>query len=148
MTDLTFRQELIFVRLYATHGWSVPYIAEVLGLGRRLVENALRRQNVTLRRGKTSLVSGAMTPAAACAWFADAGRPDRLLEDPEPQTRAVTDPGGDVTLVFRDRRCQACGYLNHYVDTCAICGATLSYRRPDPTAVDVESIILEATHRE
>jgi hypothetical protein len=145
---LTARQEFVLARLYIEHGWSVPRLAASLSLGRRLIENALRRQNVELRRGRASHVSGTLTDEAAVSWFTEAKRPERAMEDPAPQTRAATSALGEVSLVFRDRRCQACGVTNHYVNDCVACGAPLNYRKPDKLAAEIADLFQEVQHRE
>lgn len=144
---LTLRQEFVLAQLYVEHGWSVPHLERTLGVGRRMIENALRRQNVELRRGKSPRIHGALPDVAALEWFAEAARPERVMTDPAPQTRDVTAVSGEITTVFRDRRCQHCGTTNHYVSTCDTCGAELAYRRPDRVAAEVDDLFEEAGHR-
>ncbi len=143
-TSFTPRQELVLKRLYVESGWSVPMIQRALGLGRRRIENALRRVGVTVTHGKREgHALRAVVLATAVLWFAEAERP---FEDPAPPTRTFTGVGGELTLTFRDRRCQVCGALSHYLTTCPACNTPLDAPTPDldPT---VAALLREETTR-
>jgi N-acetylglutamate synthase-like GNAT family acetyltransferase len=115
--DLTARQEFVLVRLYEDFGWAAVPIAKAVGLGRRLIENALRRNNVQLRRRSNKVKHVYLTAEAAKQWFDAAGEEDRAaLENPTPQRMNET---------YRRCRCQHCLRLNEYATNCAGCGAPL-----------------------
>lgn len=96
-------------------------IATALGLGRRVVENALRRGGVEISAKKRTTLAPTLSSEAARAWFAAAERPEAAeLHDPAPPQRLV-----EGVTTFRRRRCQGCGQLTSYVVTCPRCGAPL-----------------------
>jgi len=134
---LTARQEQVVAQLYERHGWSCGQIAEVLGVGRRLVENVLHRRGVALtHRGRWRRQP---TPGvrAAREWFAAAARPEQA-DDVKVEQQ---EWGG----AYRRRRCPSCELLTAYVHRCPRCGHDFDANvRADR---DVEQTYDEETHR-
>jgi RNA polymerase subunit RPABC4/transcription elongation factor Spt4 len=125
------RQARVLGRLYLDYGWSAVGLAGALGLGRRSIENALRRAGVELQRRGNDPMAGApdLNAEAARAWFF--GTAPGPEEGGEP---SIVDTG--ATLVFRRRRCQACGRLAAYATSCPGCGQELNWRG---TVIDADA---------
>lgn len=123
-TCLTSRQRMVVIALYTRHDWSCPQIAEMAGVGRRAIENALHRAGVELtHRGRWRRQPTPGIPAAR-SWFAEAGRAARAAcADERP---AVKDGA------FRRRRCPACERLTEYAHACPACGHDFNERHDDP----------------
>ena len=110
------REAFVVERLYSGQRWSVPRIARVLGLGRRLIENCLKRQGVTLARGRPVWEEAALTDDAARAWFLN----ERDFDDESPPFKETKEGPA-----FRRRRCWKCQRLLAYRVRCG-CGARLN----------------------
>jgi CO/xanthine dehydrogenase FAD-binding subunit len=120
---LSSRQAYVVERMYLDFGWSAVAIALALDLGRRTIENALRRRGVQVMRRSKKAFEGRpeLTPAAAKQWFDRAATEE--LADLEPPSK----PDANGTEVFRRRRCQACSTLNSYISHCSACGEMLDW---------------------
>lgn len=147
MRSLTARQELVVAHVYEQFGWSLLRLARVTGVGRRAIENALRRQGVIFRKTAIPHRASPMTDAAVRDWFAAAARPeqaDEVGEPPAPLTRTIT-LGTELVLTYSRRRCQRCEQVTEHAPRCPYCGEWLDPPPRTQRDVDVQTLYDEQT---